>query len=268
MNSSLEDRENIFQPLWEDGKRALSREWRNGGDGRRIAALIVELAADPPTPGAPDRHANEYGLKDELSIAWAARPLEVTREQGRILLVLEDPGGETLGPLLGQRVALESFLPLAIGVAAALAQVHQRGLIHKDIKPANVLVNSVMGQAWLTGFAIASHLPRERQAPTPPEVIAGPRAYMASERTGRMNRSVDSRSDLYALGVTLYEMLTGARHGLRRCGCRRAHRMEPVSASPFRYGRTLAPGRNKGRARPTVNTPCRNRSPASWHQAS
>jgi serine/threonine protein kinase len=174
--------------------RSLTR-MRNGGDGRRIAVLIVELAADPPTPGAPDRHANEYGLKDELSIAWAARPLEVTREQGRTLLVLEDPGGETLGPLLGQRVALESFLPLAIGVAAALAQVHQRGLIHKDIKPANVLVNSVTGQAWLTGFAIASRLQRERQAPTPPEAIAGTRAYMASERTGRMNRSVDSRSD-------------------------------------------------------------------------
>jgi AAA ATPase domain/Protein kinase domain len=209
MNSSLEDRENIFQPLWEDGERALSRGWRNGGDGRRIAVLIVELAAEPPTPGALDRLAHEYGLKDELSIAWAARPLEMTREQGRTLLVLEDPGGEPLGRLLGQPMALESFLPLAIGVTSALAQVHRRGLIHKDIKPANVLVDSVTGRAWLTGFGIASRLPRERQAPAPPEVIAGTLAYMAPEQTGRMNRSIDSRSDLYALGVTLYEMLTG-----------------------------------------------------------
>jgi hypothetical protein len=106
-------------------------------------------------------------------------------------------------------MTLESFLPLAIGVASALAQVHQRGLIHKDIKPANILVNSVTGQAWLMGFGIASRLPRERQAPAPPEVIAGTLAYMAPEQTGRMNRSIDSRSDLYALGVTLYEMLTG-----------------------------------------------------------
>jgi hypothetical protein len=111
MNSSLEDRESIFQPLlWEDGERALSRGWRNGGDGRRIAVLIVELAAEPPTPGTLDRLAHEYGLKDELSIAWAARPLEMTREQGRTLLVLEDPGGEPLERLLGRPMALESFL--------------------------------------------------------------------------------------------------------------------------------------------------------------
>jgi serine/threonine protein kinase len=72
-----------------------------------------------------------------------------------------------------------------------------------------VLVDDA-GNAWLTGFGIASQLPRERQAPVPPEVIAGTLAYMAPEQTGRMNRSMDSRSDLYSLGVTLYEMLTGA----------------------------------------------------------
>ena len=110
---------------------------------------------------------------------------------------------------MGQPWEIASFLRLAIGIATALGQVHQRGLIHKDIKPANVLVNSVTGQAWLMGFGIASRLPRERQAPAPPEVIAGTLAYMAPEQTGRMNRSIDARSDLYALGVTFYEMLTG-----------------------------------------------------------
>jgi PAS domain S-box-containing protein len=87
--------------------------------------------------------------------------------------------------------------------------VHERGLIHRDIKPANILVDPASGGVWLTGFGIASRLPREHQAPAPPEVIAGTLAYMAPEQTGRMNRSVDSRSDLYALGVTFYEMLTG-----------------------------------------------------------
>jgi predicted ATPase len=94
--------------------------------------------------------------------------------------------------------------------SAAAARVHERGLIHKDIKPANVLVDMASGGAWLTGFGIASRLPREHRVPEPPEVISGTLAYMAPEQTGRMNRSIDSRSDLYALGVTFYELLTGA----------------------------------------------------------
>jgi serine/threonine protein kinase len=79
----------------------------------------------------------------------------------------------------------------------------------KDIKPANILVDEASGSVRLTGFGVASRLPREHQVPAPPEVVAGTLAYMAPEQTGRMNRSVDSRSDLYALGVTYYEMLTG-----------------------------------------------------------
>src|SRR6202040_2416439 len=102
------------------------------------------------------------------------------------------------------------FLNRAIGLSVALGHVHERGLIHKDIKPANVLVNAATGQVWLMGFGIASRLPRERQSPEPPEFIAGSLPYMAPEQTGRMNRSIDSRSDLYARGVTLYEMLTGS----------------------------------------------------------
>ncbi len=102
------------------------------------------------------------------------------------------------------------FLRVAIGAAAALGKVHQRGLVHKDIKPANILVDDATGEVRLTGFGTASRLTRERQAPHPPETIAGTLAYMAPEQTGRMNRSIDSRSDLYALGVTFYHLLTGA----------------------------------------------------------
>jgi serine/threonine protein kinase len=114
---------------------------------------------------------------------------------------LEDPGGVLLDQLLNQPLDLAFSLRLAIGLSTAIDQLHQRGIIHKDIKPANVLVNFVTGQCWLWGFLIASRLPRERQPPQPPEFIAGTLAYMAPEQTGRMNRSIDSRSDLYALGV-------------------------------------------------------------------
>ena len=102
------------------------------------------------------------------------------------------------------------FLRFATGLSVALRHVHEHGLIHKDIKPANVLVDFATSQVWLTGLGIAARLRRERQSPELPELVAGTLAYMAPEQTGRMNRSIDSRSDLYSLGVTLYEMLTGA----------------------------------------------------------
>ena len=124
--------------------------------------------------------------------------------------MLEDPGGAPLDQLLGHPLDMAFALRVAISLSAAIGHLHQLGLIHKDVKPANVLVNSVTGQCWLTGFGIASRLPRERQSPEPPEFVAGTLAYMAPEQTGRMNRSIDSRSDLYSLGITLYEMLTGS----------------------------------------------------------
>jgi serine/threonine protein kinase len=112
--------------------------------------------------------------------------------------------------LLGQPLALTQFLHIAIGLAVVLANLYEQEIIHKDIRPANVMVDTASGRVWLTGFGIATDLSRERQALEPPETIAGTLAYMAPEQTGRMNRSIDSRSDLYSLGVTLYQMLTGA----------------------------------------------------------
>src|SRR5258705_5767732 len=202
------DGERRLQVLWEDGERVFCRGERHA-DGHRAAVLAVLPAAEHPTPATLDRLAREYELKDELDGAWAVRPLELVRDRGRIMLVLEDTRGEPLDRLLGMPMEVRSFLRLAIAVAAALTQVHRRGLVHKDIKPANILVNRATGEVKLTGFGIASRLPRERQAPAPPESIAGTLAYMAPEQTGRMNRSIDARSDLYAVGVTLYQMLTG-----------------------------------------------------------
>src|SRR5262249_52636997 len=156
-----------------------------------------------------DHLTHEFELKDELDGAWAVRPLELVRDAGRTTLVLEDTDGEPLDRLLGAAVEVGRFLRLAIGIAAAVGKLHKQGLVHKDIKPANILVKGNADEVRLTGFGIASRLPRERQSPRPPETIAGTLAYMAPEQTGRMNRSIDSRSDLYALGVTFYQMLTG-----------------------------------------------------------
>jgi PAS domain S-box-containing protein len=192
----------VFEPLRE-GAIPLYR-----GSGNGLPPILL-VAAEETSLGCIARLEYEYALKAELDADWAARPVALTHYNDRMTLVLEDPGGAPLDRLLGQPLDVSHFLRVAIPLVGALRQMHERGLIHKDIKPANILVDTASGGVRLTGFGIASRLPREHQAPAPPEVIAGTLAYMAPEQTGRMNRSVDSRSDLYALGVTFYEMLTG-----------------------------------------------------------
>jgi serine/threonine protein kinase len=180
-----------FAPLRE-GDIALFRGYGNGLSPI-LLATVEETSID-----CVERLEHEYALKSELDADWAARPVALTHYNGRTALVLEDPGGAPLDRLLGHPLDISHFLRIAISFAGVLRQMHARGLIHKDIKPANILVDGASGGVWLTGFGIASRLPRERQVPAPPEVIAGTLAYMAPEQTGRMNRSVDFRSDLYA----------------------------------------------------------------------
>src|SRR6202171_5777385 len=191
-----------FSPLRE-GDIALYR-----GSGNGLAPILL-VAAEETALDCIERLEHEYALKGELDADWAARPVALTRYDDRMTLVLEDPGGTPVDRLLGRPLDISHFLRIAIPLAGTLRRVHERGLIHKDIKPANILVDAASGGVWLTGFGIASRLPREHQAPAPPEVIAGTFAYMAPEQTGRMNRSIDTRSDLYSLGVTVYQMLTG-----------------------------------------------------------
>src|SRR5258708_23528072 len=200
----------VFETLREGADFTLCRGRQHGNPS---TVLAIAPSAEQPSPHTLRRLEHEYSLAADLDAAWAAKPLALTRHEGRAILLLDDPGGEPLDGILdrdhGQPLELTRFLRVAISLAKAVGHVHRRGLIHKDIKPANVLVDDA-GNVWLTGFGIASQLPREHQSPVPPEIIAGTLAYMAPEQTGRMNRSIDARSDLYSLGVTLYQMLTGA----------------------------------------------------------
>ncbi|MFY0536433.1 serine/threonine protein kinase [Nannocystis pusilla] len=104
---------------------------------------------------------------------------------------------------------MTAFLRVAIGLGIALDRVHERGITHKDLRPANILVDARAGAVWLTGFGVASRSLREQQSAGGPRP-ASALAYVAPEQTGRMNRSIDARSDLYSFGVTLYQLLTGA----------------------------------------------------------
>ena len=191
--------------VWQTSERALC--WDAGQ--KRHLYVPVNSDADPSNALSLERFLHEYELREHLDSHWALVSKDLVSEQGRTQLVVDYTGGEPLSGTLGQPMETGAFLRMAIALTSAIAGLHSRGIIHKDIKPSNILFDSLTQRAWLTGFGIASRLPRERQPPSAPEFIAGTLAYMAPEQTGRMNCSVDSRSDLYSLGVTFYEALTG-----------------------------------------------------------
>lgn len=195
-----------FEPLRQDAEFTLARVTRQNG---QPSCLLVSPVLEQPAPSSLLKLENALALREELDPAWAARPLELIRFRGRSSLAIEDPGGELLDQRLEELRPLPDLLRLAIGISSALAGLHGKGLVHKDVKPANLLGNAATGEVWLTGFGFATRLPRNRQPAETPELVAGTLAYMAPEQTGRMNRSIDSRIDLYSLGVTFYELCVG-----------------------------------------------------------
>src|SRR5579862_9012511 len=145
------------EKLREDGEFALYRGWhRRSNNGAPYSSLVLAPVREHTAPRSLRRLEHEYKLRGELGSTWAVRPLALSSHRGRLVLVLEDLGGEPLERFVGKPMELRQFLCLAIGLSAALRQVHQHGLIHKDVKPANALVNAATGQVWLMGFGIAS----------------------------------------------------------------------------------------------------------------
>jgi len=200
----------ILEPFREDDEFVLYRGRGRGTRTDKPVVLVLKPADARPRLQSLNKLKHEYSLRDELFSEWAIRPLSLSEDDnGQATLIFECPGGEPLDRFVVGQMEMGQFLRISVGLATALVGLHKGGLIHKDLKPANVIVNPATFQVWLTGFGIASRLVRERQNATPLESIEGTLTYMAPEQTGRMNRSIDSRSDLYALGVILYEMVTG-----------------------------------------------------------
>lgn len=163
-------------------------------DSREVARLERELRLTRRCQGSPH----------------VVDAIELVQLPGIAALVLEDFQGRALDRMSSGPLEIRAFLRLAISMASALADVHRHEIVHLDVKPANIIVNDTTGEVKITDFGIASTLPLDHPTFRPASTVEGTFAYLSPEQTGRMNRSVDHRSDLYSLGITFYELLAGA----------------------------------------------------------
>ncbi|MGI0493707.1 AAA family ATPase [Alkalinema pantanalense CENA528] len=153
---------------------------------------------------------NQYNISQQLNAPGIICTYSLETYGNAYGLVMEDFGGISLSQWLQDvQPNLIALLQVAIGLCDSLQVLYQNRIIHKDIKPANILIHPETQQVKLIDFSISSQLPRETQELLNPNTLEGTLAYLSPEQTGRMNRGIDYRSDFYSFGVTLYEMLTG-----------------------------------------------------------
>ncbi len=198
----------IAQPL-RDGRDTVIYRGRRESDEQQV--LLKLLRSELPSRSELARMRREHEILGKFSSPGVIRSLGLEKHGHGTLLVLEDFGATTLRQRLMGGVTLEigEFLRLALRLNDALATVHSQGLIHKDIGPDHILLDETCRRVALIDFDVASQISEETPAITSPDDLEGTLHYMAPEQTGRMNRTVDYRSDYYALGVTFYEALTG-----------------------------------------------------------
>ncbi|MBL1208746.1 AAA family ATPase [Geminocystis sp. GBBB08] len=172
--------------------------------------ILKVLKQDYPTPNELIRYRQEYQLTNSLNIDGVIKAYSLEKYQNSLLIVLEDFGGKSWKNLAEkQSFNLEKLLSIAIKVTASLGQIHKTNIIHKDINPSNIVINLETEEVKIIDFGISTKLTRENPTFKSPNILEGTLAYISPEQTGRMNCSIDYRTDFYSLGVTFYEMFTG-----------------------------------------------------------
>ena len=172
--------------------------------------ILKILKQDYPSPQEITRYKQEYQLISNLKYDGVIKAYDLIPYQHTLAIVLEDFGGKSLQELTKNKVLLlNEFLPIALKITEILGQIHHHNIIHKDINPANIIFNPETKQLKIIDFGIATQLTRENPTLKNPNVLEGTIPYISPEQTGRMNRSLDYRTDFYSLGVTFYKLLRG-----------------------------------------------------------
>ncbi|WP_193196639.1 ATP-binding sensor histidine kinase [Nostoc sp. MG11] len=197
----------ILELIYDEIETAVYRARRNQ-DGKLVVIKLLKLEDPDLKDIAGLRH--EYELIKNLDIKGVIKAHSLEKYNKSLALILENFDGISLYNIIkNQKIELFDFLKIGIYITQALGELHQNYIIHKDIKPQNLLVNKETHQVKVIDFSISSLLSKEKPKLSNPDLLEGTLAYMSPEQTGRMNRSVDYRTDFYSLGVTFYEMLTG-----------------------------------------------------------
>ncbi|KYC38731.1 guanylate cyclase [Scytonema hofmannii PCC 7110] len=197
----------ITTKLYESSKSLVYRGCRLSD---KFPVILKVLKQEYPPPEEIARFKLEYEITRHLTVQGTVRAYSLEQYQHSLVMTVEDFGGESLN-LNYQQFTLETVIKLAIQITEILGEIHQQHIIHKDINPSNIVFNPVTGQLKIIDFGISTILARENPILTSPHILEGTLAYMSPEQTGRMNRSLDYRSDFYSLGVTLYELFTQQR---------------------------------------------------------
>jgi predicted ATPase/signal transduction histidine kinase len=172
--------------------------------------ILKTLTQQYPTPAEIAQLLHESEILKKLNFPGVVKLYKLETYNNLPILILEDFGGISLQEFLrNNQLDLHKFLQIGIKLAETVGQLHQNYIIHKDLKPSNIIVNIETGDVKITDFAIASQLPGENPTVSHPNLLEGTLAYMSPEQTGRMNRAIDYRTDFYSLGITFYEMLCG-----------------------------------------------------------